>query len=560
MRTIAVLIFSLVINAVMAQPFPFRSDDNKAREIPPISADMRARMGPYTPRAFYPSLINLPTLSEKDERTAIDLASQRMQQGLDLVNSQLDILHTDVDDYQGRLYVLENAANDVRAGVARYQSGLATLQAIEANKTPQDIALSWFKNEMSLDRPVVTSSAFFIGGMTPFHFVLCLIMSALIALAIAFYYLRRKHATKLIEALDQQTLDLDQHVQLEGTWAGSLELIGIYDETPVVKTFRFIDPASSYIRFAYLPGQFLHLTAVIDGKQVQRAYTLASAPTRHGYIELTIKREENGLFSRFMHEQVRCGDQFQSSAPFGRKTFTGTQNDGIVLIGGGVGITPLMSIIRMLTDIAWNKDIYLIYSCKNSEDFIFRQELEYLRERNPYLHLTVSFTRQSTALEGYLSGRINSEILKKAVPDIKHQFIHMCGSIGFIETFRQLLKELEVKDGHIQYEAFGGEAPVERRVIDIHRLDAKALPTVTFAKSGKTAPLPKDSTVLEVAEAVGVNLLNACRSGYCGTCAVRLIEGDVTMENHEALSKADRDAGIILGCQAKATGNIIVDA
>ena len=125
-----------------------------------------------------------------------------------------------------------------------------------------------------------------------------------------------------------------------------------------------MDPAGAAIPFPYLPGQFLRLSLEIDGKPVKRAYTIASTPTRNSYIEITVKREEHGLVSRYLHDHVNVGDLLNITAAAGKFTFTGSEHDSIVLIGGGVGITPLMSVVRGLTDIGWDKEIYFLYTCR----------------------------------------------------------------------------------------------------------------------------------------------------------------------------------------------------
>ena len=88
---------------------------------------------------------------------------------------------------------------------------------------------------------------------------------------------------------------------------------------------------------------------------MKRSYTIASSPTQAHYCAVTVKREENGVVSRFLHDEVKEGDLLELSAPGGKFVFTGEEADSIVLIAGGVGITPMMSAIRYLTDnrLAW---------------------------------------------------------------------------------------------------------------------------------------------------------------------------------------------------------------
>ena len=134
-------------------------------------------------------------------------------------------------------------------------------------------------------------------------------------------------------------------------WSGQLRVARVFDETPEVRTFRLVPTAGTRLPFDFLPGQYLNLSLMVDGKKVNRSYTIASSPTRVGYCEMTVKREERGVASRHLHDAVREGSLLDVSAPAGRFTFTGTEAESIVLIAGGVGITPLMAKIRYLTDL-----------------------------------------------------------------------------------------------------------------------------------------------------------------------------------------------------------------
>lgn len=128
-----------------------------------------------------------------------------------------------------------------------------------------------------------------------------------------------------------------------GRWKGQLLVERIVRETPNVKTFRLVSPDRSGFPFAYLPGQYLTFSLQIGGKPVSRSYTIASTPSRPGYCEVTIKREEQGLVSRHMHDTVMEGDLLTIAAPGGKFTFTGAEANRVVLLAAGVGITPLMS-------------------------------------------------------------------------------------------------------------------------------------------------------------------------------------------------------------------------
>jgi ferredoxin-NADP reductase len=130
--------------------------------------------------------------------------------------------------------------------------------------------------------------------------------------------------------------------------------------------------------FVFLPGQYATITSEIDGQKVRRSYTISSAPTQREYIELTVKREQHGLESRHLHDHAKTGDLLEITAPSGKFFFTGAEAKGIVLIAGGVGITPMMSVLRDLTDRSYEHRVHLICAANSPQDLIFREEIAYL--------------------------------------------------------------------------------------------------------------------------------------------------------------------------------------
>jgi ferredoxin-NADP reductase/DMSO/TMAO reductase YedYZ heme-binding membrane subunit len=345
-------------------------------------------------------------------------------------------------------------------------------------------------------------------------------------------------------------------------WKGQLKVIGMFRETEAVRTFRFAPMDGGPIPFAFRAGQFLNLSLEIDGRRVSRSYTIASPPTRGESIECTIKREEAGHVSRFLHDRLMTGHGVSVSAPAGRFTFDAQSDDAVLLIAGGVGITPLMSILRDLTDRCWPGKIDLLFSVRSARDVIFEEELRYLTARHPNLRVHVTITRHAPPDWAGLQGRITVDLLRRCVPDVAQRPAFICGPDAMAAAARAELLAAEVPAERIHLESFTPAAAVARdegaRPED--EMAGAATATVTFSRSGRTAPLPRGKTVLEAAEAAGVTIDYQCRSGICGTCRCRLLHGEVTMPTREALSDADEREGYILACQAHATRDVTIDA
>jgi ferredoxin-NADP reductase len=355
-------------------------------------------------------------------------------------------------------------------------------------------------------------------------------------------------------------------------WAGQLRVAQVFDETPQVRTFRLTSGTGPRLPFDFLPGQYLNLTLVIDGRKVRRSYTIASSPTRAGYCELTVKREERGLASRHLHDTVRAGDMLDVIAPAGKFTFTGAESASVVMIAGGVGITPLMAQVRYLTDLCWPGDIYLVISVKNESDIIFRDELAALRRRHLNLHVTITLSRDDGSAWSGERGRITPALLARAVPEIAARRVHICGPTEMTDPIRQMLRELRVQEEAIQVESFASpsraadlassvsEEPFEAVVTPVTDAGDAAEATVTFARSGKSASMPAGRTVLEAAELLGVAINYDCRAGICGQCKTKLLSGHVVMDAEDALDPVDRANSVILSCQARCVDQVVVEA
>lgn len=341
-------------------------------------------------------------------------------------------------------------------------------------------------------------------------------------------------------------------------WSGALRVDGVRDETPNVKTFRLVNPAGGNIPFSYLPGQFLTLAIEPTSKPTKRSYTIASTPTRPDAIEITVKREDQGLVSRYLHTEVNADATLNLSAPSGTFTFTGREHDSIVLIAGGVGITPMMSVVRYLTDRKWAGDIFLLVSHRTPSDYIFREELEGLSQRHANLRVITTMSRPDGTWSG-LTGRITKELIGESAPHIASRRVHICGPVPMMEDVKGMLAELQVPLGQIKSEAFG---TVKRKpsVAAPVAVPCDSAGSVTFTLSGKCGELSADKTILDIADEVGVAIDNACRSGTCGSCKVKLVSGKVTMEVEDALDVEEKEDGIILGCQAKAGKAVVVEA
>ncbi len=349
-------------------------------------------------------------------------------------------------------------------------------------------------------------------------------------------------------------------------WSGELTIARIFEETHDVKTFRLVPADGGPLPFDHVAGQYLNLALSIAGTRVNRSYTIASPPTRNGYCEISVKRTADGYASRHLHETWREGQRVKVSAPAGRFVFAGHEAWRVVLIAGGIGITPMMSIVRSLTDRGWGGEMYLLFSVRAVRDFIFRDELAYLQSRFENLHVRVLVSRDvDTAWDGP-RGQITRDVIAGFVPNLTRGPVLVCGPAPMMTAMRKVLVEMGVPDADVLQEAFVSRPVVESTadtdadVADGPPLPDGAVADIVFRRAGKTAELSRDQTVLDAAEEAGVDIPFECRSGICGQCKTPLVAGRVTMDVQDALTAADRSKGLILACQAHASGDVEVDA
>lgn len=348
---------------------------------------------------------------------------------------------------------------------------------------------------------------------------------------------------------------------LKKFWSGELLIARVFDETHDVKTFRLVSPEGGPLPFTHTAGQYLNLALMMDGKRVNRSYTIASPPTRNAYCEISVKCAADGRASRHLHETWREGQRVKVSAPAGRFVFAGREAERVVLVAGGIGITPMMSIIRSLTDRGWPGELSLLFSVRTVRDFVFREELALLQSRFKNLHVHVLITRDpDTAWDG-ARGQITREVFSHFVPNLTRGPVLLCGPETMMTAMRAILVGMGVPDADVQQEAFvSPPEPAPLPVDGATPLPEGQLASIAFTRSGKTAEVTGEQTVLEAAEEAGVDIPFECRSGICGQCKTTLVSGQVAMDVQDALTAADRTRRLILACQARATRDLEVDA
>ncbi len=226
--------------------------------------------------------------------------------------------------------------------------------------------------------------------------------------------------------------------------------------TPRVKSFLLKPPAWS----GFKAGQHVdvRLTAP-DGYQAERSYSIGSAP-ESPEVELVVERLDEGEVSPFFHEVVEPGDTVEIRGPIGGH-FTWSKKDGgpVLLVGGGSGVVPLVSMLRHRAAVAPDVPMTLVYSARAREEIIFRDELMRRAESDPNLMLMLTLTRESAVEKPFRMGRIGAELIAEVLANFGAlpRLSFVCGSTAFVDSATRLLLDMDVPFPSIKTERYGGD-------------------------------------------------------------------------------------------------------
>ena len=222
----------------------------------------------------------------------------------------------------------------------------------------------------------------------------------------------------------------------------------IIPRTHDVTSFRFPRPAE----LDYKPGQFFFVTLKQGDKELSKHFSFSSSPTEKDYIEFT-KKFTDHEYSLAL-KAAKVGDWARVDAPYGQFTFEG-EYPKIALLGGGIGITPFMSICKNAVDKALSSKITLFYGCRTENDMAFREELEELAQKNKNLKLIYIVTQPNEQWKG-ATGIINAELIKQLLPDYQENMFYTCGPPPMVEAMEKLVVSLGLPKEKLKRELFSG--------------------------------------------------------------------------------------------------------
>ena len=290
--------------------------------------------------------------------------------------------------------------------------------------------------------------------------------------------------------------------------------------------------------FDYQPGQYLGIGLLVDGRWRWRSYSLTSAPVKGARtVTITVKAMPEGFLSAHLVGGVTPGTIVRLAAPQGNFVLPDPAPPAVLFITAGSGITPVMSMLRTLVRRDQITDVIHLHSAPTADDVMFAAELDQLAREHPGYRLQLRTTRSQ--------GRLDLTQLDAEVPDWRDRQTWACGPEAMLDAAERAWSAVGVGDRlHLERFAVSRAAP------------AGVGGTVTFVKSGKSAPADAATSLMDAGEQAGVQMPFGCRMGICQSCVVGLVDGHV----RDLRTGAEHEPGTrVQTCISAASGDCVLD-
>ena len=381
--------------------------------------------------------------------------------------------------------------------------------------------------------------------------------------------LSRRRLELQLEAAKLQCRELEQKKM---SWSGYRKFVVKKKVQHCNDTFSFyLEPHDRKSLPLFKPGQYLTFQLNIPGlqKPVVRCYSLSDCP-RSDFYRVTIKRAippsdtesaPVGVASSYFCDKVQEGHILDVRAPAGNFFLDTTLERPVVLISGGVGITPMLSMLTCLTESRSRREIWFFFGARNGTEHIEKERLNAIAKEfeNVRLHVCYSKPRPEDKLgeDYHHAERVSVDLIKRLLPSSNYDFF-ICGPGPMMNSITADLKEWGVPDKHVFFEAFG-PATVKKATPAQPVTATTTFLQVNFSKSGKAVQWNSQAgSLLDLAEANGLQIEAGCRAGNCGTCAVAIKSGSVELfADHHG---AQMEEGTCLTCICRPKSDLVLDA
>jgi ring-1,2-phenylacetyl-CoA epoxidase subunit PaaE len=337
----------------------------------------------------------------------------------------------------------------------------------------------------------------------------------------------------------------------------SLEVADVRRETADSVSLAFALPKGGEGTFAFVPGQYLTLRAMIDGEECRRSYSICSG-AGDGEIRIAVKKVAGGKFSTFANQMLKPGIKLDVMPPEGRFVADLASSRHLVFFAAGSGITPVLSIIR--TALASNPDvrISLFYGNRTTASIMFREALEDLKDRHigrlSVFHILSRESQDIDILNGRIDGAKVALLARAMVPPTDVDAYFLCGPYSMVEEGRAALVAAGAGADKIKVELFSTDGvPRAPKAAPAAGGTVAGAAKVDCVLDGITyhVEVGRDERIVDAAHGQGVELPYSCKGGMCCTCRCKVSEGKVEMDANYSLEPWELEAGFVLACQAR---------
>ncbi|MFD1383885.1 FAD-binding oxidoreductase [Rhodanobacter aciditrophus] len=352
------------------------------------------------------------------------------------------------------------------------------------------------------------------------------------------------------------------------TWSNGRHLVRcvkVIPETHDVTTFTF--SMNEPVMFFFKPGQFVTLELDIAEERIMRSYTISSSPSIPYSFSITVKRVPGGVVSNWLHDNLTPGDQLAVHGPVGNFNCMDYPADKVLLLSGGVGITPVMSMARWWFNTDSEVDMVFAHSARSPKDIIYAKELEYMSTRidNFKMHLICEQTNIGESWGGY-RGYLNTHMFQLIAPDYMEREVFCCGPEPYMKAVRTLLQELGFDMTRYHEESFGATPIEDVKLAEKHAnqaeledLEPKQMIMLRIPEMEVMQEVALDVILNEAAAEGGVNIPKACGVGICGSCRVKVVHGNFEMNHNGGISEEEINDGYVLSCCTRVKGDIEIE-
>lgn len=330
----------------------------------------------------------------------------------------------------------------------------------------------------------------------------------------------------------------------------------------VVNAIEDTEKNAKIIRFVsengYLPpfeaGQYINLFTEISGVRTSRPYSISSSPRQRAYYEITVARIPEGFVSDYFLDTVKVGDRLTANGPAGVFRYQPVfHSKKSLFLAGGSGITPFMSMTREILEAGLDRDVVLLYGCRNPQAALYHEELSAYAAQYPNFHYQLVV---SDAVDGWSgeTGFLNGALISRLVPDYAQRTAYICGPQVMNDFCKEELAKLGLPEKQIRREMFGSRRDIQNEPGWPTTLTGTEI--FNLKVGGKTIPAKSGETILTALERAGIRVNVCCRSGECSLCRVKLVSGQVFLAKGMMRRYADEKYGYIHSCKAYPIGDV----